>query len=108
MAKAWPSLVAENPKLADRRAKVVEPLAEAIDLQSILPALGKGPASITVALGINDLDRHSTLVEFQAKGPHWLVMGPPLTGKTTTLRPLVLGLAPSSSPQQGGLGLVDP
>jgi DNA segregation ATPase FtsK/SpoIIIE-like protein len=108
MAKAWASLVAENPKLADRRAKVVEPLAEAIDLQSVLPALGKGPASITVPLGINDLDRQATLVEFQAKGPHWLVMGPPLTGKTTTLRSLVLGLAHSYSPQQVGLVLVDP
>src|SRR3990172_559222 len=52
--------------------------------------------------------REPTVVEFKAKGPHWIVMGPPLTGKTTTLRSLVLSLAHSYSPQQVAMVLVDP
>jgi DNA segregation ATPase FtsK/SpoIIIE-like protein len=108
MAKAWEAVTAENPRLAARRASVVEPLSEAIDLATVLPAMAKGPAAITAPLGINDLDRQPTLVEFQAKGPHWLVMGPPLTGKTTALRSLVLALAHSYSPQQVAMVLVDP
>jgi DNA segregation ATPase FtsK/SpoIIIE-like protein len=108
MAKAWASLEAENPKLAKRRASVVEPLSDAIDLATVLPAMGKGPAGVTAPLGINDLDRQVSSIEFQAKGPHWLVMGPPLTGKTTALRSLVLSLAHSYSPQQVAMVLVDP
>ena len=108
MATAWEGLVAETPALAGRRAKPVEPLAEAIDLQTVLPALSKGPAAVSAPVGINDLDREPTVVEFKAKGPHWIVMGPPLTGKTTTLRSLVLSLAHSYSPQQVAMVLVDP
>jgi S-DNA-T family DNA segregation ATPase FtsK/SpoIIIE len=108
MAKAWETMVAADPGLMLRRAKPVEPLAEAIDLPSVMLPLGVGPAELVVPLGINDLDREPTLIEFKAKGPNWLVVGPPVSGKTTTIRSLVLSLAHSYSPDQVAMVLVDP
>ncbi|MFV2044828.1 MAG: FtsK/SpoIIIE domain-containing protein, partial [Anaerolineales bacterium] len=108
MAGAWQMLVEETPALAATRAKSVEILAEEIELKRVLTPLGKGPDPKAVPLGINDLDREPTLIELQAKGPHWLVVGPPMTGKTTTLRSLVLSLAQSYSPDQLAMILVDP
>jgi DNA segregation ATPase FtsK/SpoIIIE-like protein len=108
MAKAWAALEGANPALKAKRAKPVEPLAKVLDLASVLPALGAGPEKKAVPLGLNDLDREPTLIEFGAKGPHWLVLGPPVTGKTTTMRALALALAHSYSPEQVALVLVDP
>jgi DNA segregation ATPase FtsK/SpoIIIE-like protein len=108
MAKAWQMLVEETPALATTRAKQVEILAEEIALKQVLTPLGKGPEPKAVPLGINDLAREPTMIELDAKGPHWLVVGPPMTGKTTTLRSLVLSLAQSYSPDQLAMILVDP
>ncbi len=107
-ADVWKSLIEENPALAPKAAKPVEVLSEMIDLKMVLPDMGKGARSITAPIGINDLDREPTLVDFGANGPHWLVMGPPMTGKTTTMRSLVLSLAYSYSPERVGMVLVDP
>jgi S-DNA-T family DNA segregation ATPase FtsK/SpoIIIE len=108
MAAAWDSLVEATPELASRRAKPVEILAEMIDLKTVLPPIGKGPRSISAPIGLNDLDREPTLIDFGANGPHWLVMGPPMTGKTTTMRSLVLSLAYSYPPERVGMILIDP
>ena len=48
------------------------------------------------------------MAEFGAKGPHWIVMGPPVTGKTTVVRSLVLSLAQSYPPEKVAMVLVDP
>jgi hypothetical protein len=61
-----------------------------------------------VPLGLNDLDREPTRLELSAKGPHWLVVGPPVTGKTTTLRSLVLALAHQYPPERVAMILIDP
>jgi len=83
-------------------------LAKVIDLQSILPPLGQGLTPLAAPLGLNDFDREPALIEFQAKGPHFIVVGPPVTGKTTAVRSLVLSLAHSYSPEQVALVLIDP
>jgi DNA segregation ATPase FtsK/SpoIIIE-like protein len=108
MSKAWKTLVEATPALADKRAQPIEILAEEIDLQKVLIPLGKGKDPKSVPLGINDIDRKPTLIELQSKGPHWLVVGPPMTGKTTTLRSLVLALAHCYTPDQVAMILVDP
>ncbi len=108
MAKGWEIVVEEDRKLAGKRAKPVEVLPEIIELPTVLPGLGKGQKELAVPIGINDLDREPTLVELAAKGPHWLVIGPPMTGKTTTLRSMVLSLAHCYSPKELGMVLVDP
>jgi DNA segregation ATPase FtsK/SpoIIIE-like protein len=108
MAKGWEALIEETPALAAKRARPVEILAEEIDLQKVLPPIGKGPDPKAVPLGINDLDREPTMIELQEKGPHWLVVGPPMTGKTTTIRSLVLSLAHGYAPDEVAMVFVDP
>jgi S-DNA-T family DNA segregation ATPase FtsK/SpoIIIE len=108
MQKAWATLVEATPALDAKRAKPIEVLAEGIDLQNVMVPFGKGPIPKAVAVGVNDLDREPTKFELEAKGPHWLVVGPPMTGKTTTIRSLVLALAHAYSPDQVALILVDP
>jgi S-DNA-T family DNA segregation ATPase FtsK/SpoIIIE len=108
MAAAWQTLEAANPALKARKPKRVEPLPKLVPLQSVLPEFGKGRPNLGVPVGINDLDREPMRVEFMTKGPHWIVIGPPVTGKTTVLRSLVLSLAHSYTPDQVALVLVDP
>jgi DNA segregation ATPase FtsK/SpoIIIE-like protein len=108
MKKAWDNLVESKPELAAKRAKPIEVLAEEIDLQKVMLPFGKGPIPKLAAVGLNDLDRESTKVELDTKGPHWLVIGPPMTGKTTTLRSFVLSLAHTYTPDQIAMILVDP
>jgi DNA segregation ATPase FtsK/SpoIIIE-like protein len=108
MAQAWDALVAETPALKSKRPKPVEPLALMLDLAGLLPPLGEGAAPLAVPLGLNDLDREPTLIEFGTKGPNWLVVGPPVSGKTTTLRSLVLALASCYPPERVAMILVDP
>ena len=108
MAQAWAKLESQDPSLKAKRARPVEPLPKALEIAAILPALGQGNPKISVPLGINDLDREPMMVEFGAKGPHWMLMGPPVTGKTSSMRSLVVALAHCYSPEQVGLILVDP
>ena len=108
MAQAWAKLESKDPSLKSRRPRPVEPLPKVIEIATLLPALGQGDPKISVPLGINDLDREPMMLELGAKGPHWMMMGPPVTGKTTSMRALVLSLAYSYPPDTVGLILVDP
>jgi energy-coupling factor transporter ATP-binding protein EcfA2 len=108
MAQAWTKLEQEDPALRRKRPRPVEPLPTAVALADLLPTLGNGPVALSAPLGINDFDRETARVELAAKGPHWLVTGPPVSGKTTTLRALTLALAHSYSPERVALILIDP
>jgi DNA segregation ATPase FtsK/SpoIIIE-like protein len=108
MAQTWEAQMASNAALRTKRARPVEPLPTLLDLASVLKPLGEAYANKAVAVGVNDLDREPTLLEFGNKGPHLIVVGPPVTGKTTTMRSLALSLAHSYGPEQAALILVDP
>jgi len=108
MAQMWDKWIAENATLKLKRARPVEPLPALLDLASVLKPIGEAYANKAVAVGVNDLDREPTLLEFGRNGPHLIVIGPPVTGKTTTMRSLALSLAHSYGPEQIGLILIDP
>ncbi|MBI3362212.1 MAG: hypothetical protein HY023_14000, partial [Chloroflexi bacterium] len=108
METAWAALEGQNPALKAKRPRPVEPLAKIVDLQAILPPMGQGSDLKAAPVGINDLDREPTLFEFQAKGPHLIIVGPPVTGKTTALRSLVLSLAHCYPPDRVAMVLIDP
>jgi S-DNA-T family DNA segregation ATPase FtsK/SpoIIIE len=108
MNEAWQSMVEKDESLLKRQASTVEVLSDAIALKKVLPELGSGKAPVAVPIGVNDLDRESTLIEFENKGPHLIVIGPPMTGKTTTLRSLTLALAHCYTPSELAMVLIDP
>ncbi len=89
----------------------VEILPEVILLRSLLPAKlpkpGKAPQKLEPIIGLNDLDRKPTLIDLEKSGPHFIVTGPPLSGKTSTLRTWALSLAHCYPPDRVALVLVD-
>jgi DNA segregation ATPase FtsK/SpoIIIE-like protein len=69
--------------------------ADAAQSRGILPVLGK-----------ND-KLEPALFDLRRMGPHFSVIGPPLSGKTTTLHSWILSLASRYSPQEVRFVLVD-
>ncbi|MCW1969756.1 MAG: FtsK/SpoIIIE domain-containing protein [Anaerolineae bacterium] len=114
MAQAWAEAVKHTPELEAKRARSVEPLPLALDLAQLLMShekLARESAKIkppNVLLGVNDVDRMPTRIELGAKGPHLLVAGPPVSGKTSTIRALALALAYQYSPAELSMVLIDP
>jgi hypothetical protein len=107
MKTAWQAICSAAPQRKLRSAIDVQPLATNYPLASLLhddPQNGADAAPI----GLNDRDRMPALLELRAKGPHWMVTGPPMSGKSTTLQTAVLSLAHTHSPEELALILIDP
>lgn len=87
------------------RPEPIEILRNAIGLDTILAA----PTSSRVGavLGLDDLDLEPFEIDLKTYGPHFAIIGPPLSGKTTALRSWALSLASRYSPQQAIMVLVD-
>ncbi len=89
------------------RPQGIDVLRALIPMRSVLPPLGQGGDKVLVTLGVEDLDLQPAQLDLQQRGPHFVVTGPPLSGKTTTLRSWVLSLAHCYDPAQVALVLVD-
>lgn len=98
MASAWEGALPEP----------VEILPEIISLSSLLPPAGEKAEGLEPVIGLNDLDRRPTRINLEKAGPHFIVTGPPLSGKSTVLRSLVLSTAYMYSPQKLAMVLIDP
>lgn len=97
LASAWPG----------KRPEGIDILREIIPLRSLLPALGKGPERVQTILGVEDLNLEPALLDLQQRGPHFVVTGPPLCGKTTALRSWVMALAHAYPPDKVAMVLID-
>jgi DNA segregation ATPase FtsK/SpoIIIE-like protein len=97
MSVAWSGALPER----------VEILPEAVPLRELLGKVGEKAATFQVPIGLNDLDRRPTMIDLEKQGPHFLLAGPPLSGKTTALRSLVLSLTTVYGPEEVALVLVD-
>ncbi len=81
-------------------------LPKLISLRDILPA--RTPTTpVQAILGMDDLHLGLALFDLKRQVPHFVVIGPPNSGKTTTLRTFALSLAARYSPEQVGLVLMD-
>jgi hypothetical protein len=87
------------------RPEGIDILRSIIPLRSILPSVGAD--RIQTILGLEDLDLEPALVDLPLRGPHFVIVGPPLSGKTTTLRSWTLALAQMYAPSQVGMVLID-
>ena len=77
-----------------------------ISLRYVLHSVSPNPHVIESILGLTN-DLVPTCCNLQRNGPHFAVVGPPLSGKTTTLTNWVLSLATRYRPEQVGLVLID-
>ncbi len=95
MAAAW----------TDVKPESIDILRPVILLKDILrPAASRRVESM---LGMADLDLNPVSISLRAQGPHFVVVGPPLSGKTTALRTWVLSLTTRYTPDQAAFCLVD-
>jgi DNA segregation ATPase FtsK/SpoIIIE, S-DNA-T family len=78
-----------------------------IPLASILPDKKHRPKKTTSFIGMLDSDLEPLPIDLAQRGPHFIQVGSPLTGKTTALRMWALSLASLYSPQEVMLILVD-
>jgi hypothetical protein len=96
MNKAW----GDKP-----RPQSIEILRTVIPLRRILPKTT--PDRILTFLGTQDVDLQPAALDLTLRGPHFILIGPPLSGKTTAMRSWVLSLASMYSPKQVAIVLID-
>ncbi len=88
-----------------QRPEGIDVLRPIIPLKSILPQ--RPSERVQAVLGLEDLDLKPATIDLQARGPHFILIGPPLSGKTTTLRSYVLSLAYNYPPDRVAMVLID-
>jgi S-DNA-T family DNA segregation ATPase FtsK/SpoIIIE len=94
-AEAIASLGAKLAASTDARAPAVPVLPESFALPASVPARPGAP--LTAPLGLVDLDLE--VVEVELTRQNLVVMGPPLSGKSTALATVAHGLRASSGPE---------
>jgi DNA segregation ATPase FtsK/SpoIIIE-like protein len=87
----------------------IETLPIKIPLEKVFQLL---PAQSTVkrlmpAIGLDDLNLELFRLDLQRQGPNLLIIGPPNSGKTTTLRTIALSLAYTYGPNEVMMVLID-
>jgi DNA segregation ATPase FtsK/SpoIIIE-like protein len=88
------------------RPQAINTLARRALLKDILPASDTG-RRIRPIVGIDDLTLEPWELDIALLGPHTMVIGPPNSGKTTTLRSLVLATAHTYSPDDVMIVIAD-
>ena len=89
------------------RPDPIETLPEIVPLAEMLAQVGPAkPRRIQAVVGQN-VNLQPALFNLKRMGPHFAVVGPPLSGKTTTLYNWVLSLAWRYTPEQLMIVLVD-
>jgi S-DNA-T family DNA segregation ATPase FtsK/SpoIIIE len=89
-----------------RRPEGIDVLRPIIPLKSLL-TMERSTERVQAVLGLEDLDLKPATVDLQARGPHFVLIGPPLSGKTTALRSWVISLAHAYSPDRVAMVLID-
>ena len=96
MKKAWRGTVL--PQTIDKLATTVR-LEDLVDQAS--------DRRLEVMLGIERRELIPVPLNLKEQGPHFIVSGSPFSGKTTTLRTMILSLAERYSPDRAAFILVD-
>ncbi|NNJ09788.1 AAA family ATPase [Chloroflexales bacterium ZM16-3] len=89
---------------AGTRAHPIETLEREIALATLAAPDAADPA--VIALGIGG-DLLPAKINLRRSGPHFTIIGPPLSGKTTTLRSWALNLADHYTPDAISMVLID-
>ncbi|MCB2179505.1 hypothetical protein KQH54_00115 [bacterium] len=86
----------------------IETLMLRVSLEKLLEQT-ELPASkrLQAIMGIDDRSLAPAIIDIERQGPHMMVIGQPFSGKTTTLRTMILSLAYHYSPDEVMMVLVD-
>ncbi len=71
--------------------------------QATLPEVRR----INAVMGIDDRSLEPALIDIERQGPHMVVIGQPFSGKTTTLRTMILSIAMNYTPEEVAMVLID-
>ncbi|MBI9044784.1 MAG: hypothetical protein JEZ06_09880 [Anaerolineaceae bacterium] len=92
----------------DKAPATIETLDIRISMDNMLKrVLEKPKRGVVPPIGIDDRTLEPYFFDIAKMGPHSLVIGPPNSGKTTTLRSLVLSIAKHYTPEEIMIVLVD-
>lgn len=102
MAEIW------NNQWKGEKPSTIEtlPLRYSLDnllKQATLPEVRR----INAVMGIDDRSLEPALIDIERQGPHMMVIGQPFSGKTTTLRTMMLAVASSYTPDEVVMVLID-
>ena len=62
---------------------------------------------INAIIGVDDRSLAPAILDLERQGPHMVILGQPLSGKTTSLRTIILSVAQNYSPDEVMLVLID-
>jgi len=71
--------------------------------QTTLPTVRR----INAVMGIDDRSLEPSLIDIERQGPHMVIIGQPFSGKTTTMRTMIISIAENYSPDEVMMVLVD-
>ncbi|MGB8213735.1 MAG: FtsK/SpoIIIE domain-containing protein [Anaerolineales bacterium] len=97
-----------NEKWKGEKPSTIETLPLRYSLDNLLKqvTLPQG-RHIQAVMGIDDRTLGPLLIDIERQGPHMVVIGQPFSGKTTTLRTILLSVATNYSPDEIMLVLID-
>jgi DNA segregation ATPase FtsK/SpoIIIE, S-DNA-T family len=86
----------------------IETLPMRVSLENLVSQT-KRPVSkrLTAIMGIDDRSLARAEIDIERQGPHMVIVGQPFSGKTTTLRTMILSLAYHYSPDEVMMVLID-
>ncbi|HSM24242.1 MAG TPA: FtsK/SpoIIIE domain-containing protein, partial [Anaerolineaceae bacterium] len=62
---------------------------------------------LNILMGIDDRTLEAAYIDIERQGPHMVILGQPFSGKTTTLRTIIVSLAANYSPDTFAMVLID-
>ncbi|GIK27743.1 MAG: hypothetical protein IT298_10415 [Chloroflexi bacterium] len=96
---------AMNTAWTGQRPQPVETLESIVALRDMTPLASERRIEIMLGKALHDLQ--PIALNLKEQGPHLVVGGSPLSGRTTTLRSMVLSLADRYAPDRLGIILID-
>jgi hypothetical protein len=102
MAEIW------GDRWEGEKPSSVETLMLRVSLEKLLEQTPKPDSRrLQAIMGIDDRSLAPAIVDIERQGPHMMVIGQPFSGKTTTLRTMILSTAYHYSPDDVMMVLVD-
>jgi type VII secretion protein EccCb len=102
MAELW------GNRWKGEKPSTVETLPLRVSLENLLQqATWPETRRLNAIMGIDDRSLAPAIIDIERQGPHMIVIGQPFSGKTTTLRIMILSIAHHYSPNEVMMVLID-